>query len=114
VADEETMPDPQQAFDEHDPSIEPYASMTRDEVFALMQAVEDPKRWAFLNEFLMDKMSTKELETNLKAQKIAIFLMDEYGTFGSDQNCYMARLGGEIAARIAKDIPARGKPEECN
>jgi hypothetical protein len=54
-------PDPRRAFGEHDPALEPYASMSRDEVFEAMRGARGGHEWEFLLEFVLDKCAPEEL-----------------------------------------------------
>jgi hypothetical protein len=54
-------PDPRRAFEEHDSALEPYASMTREEVFEAMRDARGGLEWEFLLEFALDKCSPEEL-----------------------------------------------------
>jgi len=53
-------PDPQQAFREHDPSLEPYALMSREEVIRAMIAARGGRHWEALREFVLDQCSEDE------------------------------------------------------
>src|SRR5207248_250498 len=55
-------PDPGRAFREHDPALEPYASMSRDEILKVMLDARGGREWEFLREFLLDKCSPEELQ----------------------------------------------------
>jgi hypothetical protein len=54
-------PDPERAFGEHDPALEPFASMSRDEVFEAMRDAQGGHEWEFLLEFVLDKCAPEEL-----------------------------------------------------
>jgi hypothetical protein len=53
-------PDPQRAFREHDPSLEPYASMSQDELLEAMLDARGGQEWEFLREFVLDKCAEEE------------------------------------------------------
>ena len=55
------QPDPEHAFREHEPTREPYASMSRDEILSCMRNAKGGKEWEFLREFLIDKCAQEEL-----------------------------------------------------
>src|SRR5512135_1764644 len=48
-------PDPERAFREHDPTLEPYASMSKEELLECMRNAHGGREWEFLREFLLDK-----------------------------------------------------------
>lgn len=103
------------AFDNHDPALEPYASMTRDEIRALMMEPDiDPARSFFLEQFLLDKMTTRELDLHTKAQELATYLMGLWQANGNEQCAFLCRVAGRVAAEIAEGMPPVGPPEECN
>jgi hypothetical protein len=99
---------------DHDPDREPFASMTREEIMALMSQCEDPQELESLNAYLMDKLTGGELETINHANRIAASLIREYDAFGNGQCVFLCGIAGEVAAKVAKEMPPRGKPAECN
>ena len=56
----EWVPDPERASREHDPTREPFASMSRDEILACMREARGGREWEFLREFLIDKCTQEE------------------------------------------------------
>ena len=54
------QPDPDRAFREHDPTREPYASMSKDEILASMLEARGGREFEALREFLLDKCSDEE------------------------------------------------------
>jgi hypothetical protein len=54
------QPDPVRAFREHDPTLEPYASMSKDEILARMLIARGGREFEALREFLLDKCSDEE------------------------------------------------------
>jgi len=54
-------PDPERAFREHDPALEPYASMSRREILDRMRDARGGREWEFLREFLLDRCTPSEL-----------------------------------------------------
>jgi hypothetical protein len=57
-------PDPEQAFREHDPTLEPYASMSKHALLEAMHAAQGGRQWEFLREFLLDKCTGDELRSD--------------------------------------------------
>lgn len=104
------------ASENHDPTVEPYASMKRDAILALMLEAEDDdlERWAMLEQFLRDKMTRRELQTNNRAKLLAAFLFETWDAQGAEQLKYLTELAGGIATMIAEDMPPVGPPEEVN
>jgi hypothetical protein len=101
-------------LEEHDPTLEPWASMPRDELLERLARAEDPAEVEFLNEFLMDKLSIKELVVVNHAHAIAAYLIREYDAYGNAQCVYLTERAGALAAEIMRGMPPRGTPQECN
>ena len=89
----------------HKPDLEPFASMSQEEILALMARMTDTVELAFLQEFLYDKMAKSLRETQSHAQAIAEFLIREYGVLGDAQDVYLYTLAGRFAVEIAGDMP---------
>jgi hypothetical protein len=53
-------PDPDRAFREHDPTLEPYFSMSKEELLACLLQARGGREFETLREFLLDKCSDDE------------------------------------------------------
>jgi hypothetical protein len=90
-------PDPEQTFREHDPTLEPYASMTKQQLLEMMLDATSGREWGFLQEFYLDKCSEAEL-----AVARSIFLREQFGALEEDLFWFIAGVAG-IATRVAPD-----------
>ena len=99
---------------DHDPTLEPWASMSREAILAEIAAETDGDRYAFLMEFLRDKMTRKELQTENHAMRIAKLLIEEYDAYGNAQCVYLCKQAGKLAAEIVEAMPAFGPAHEVN
>jgi hypothetical protein len=109
-------PDPERAFREHDPTLEPYASMTRDEILATMREARGGQQWEFLREFLLDKCSEAELDYDhfLKLLIEQGGLSSEELSYVGEQACMATRLlhaaPSSTMARVDVALDARSDP----
>jgi hypothetical protein len=104
-----------ETFENHDPSLEPYASMSRYKILELMHHPEtSSQRLAFLEQFLLEKMTIREPDEHNHAGSIASFLIKEYDAYGNDQCRLLYCSARTLANVIGEGMPARGPPEECN
>jgi hypothetical protein len=87
-------PDPRRAFDEHDPALEPYASMTREEVFEAMRDARGGLEWEFLLEFALDKCSPEELLYDRFMELLRMYHQPELDGFW-----YLSEVAG-VATRL--------------
>lgn len=102
------------ACEQHDPTMEPYASMTREQLLEIMEGETSPARRAMLEQFVLDTFSQKELETHNRAQELACFLIKQWEAFGNDQCAYLCGLAGDLAVKISEGLPPIGPAQECN
>jgi hypothetical protein len=110
-------PDPERAFEDHDPDLEPYASMTRDEIVAAMANASeagDFARWEMLHEFMLDKCSARELEQINFANALGLYLVEKRGAFGAEQLAFISGLAGRTTRELFEDMPPAGPPELVN
>src|SRR5262249_20622706 len=98
---------------DHDPSLEPYASMSRDEILALILEAESLDKWVFMHAFLLDKLTDREWETTRRSHEIGRFLIGLYDAAG-DQLIFLAKVSGALAARIDREMPPVGPAHEVN
>jgi hypothetical protein len=105
----------ERAQGDHDPAREPYASMTREEVFDLMQAeglsAYDYER---LHQHFLDKCSKADLTRINFTEKLTSWIMDELETFGNDQAKYCHEVAIEASNRLFLGMPAPGPIHEIN
>jgi hypothetical protein len=94
------QPDPERAFREHDPTAEPHASMSRDEILTRMRDARGGREWEFLREFLIDKCTQEELRYDR-----FMSILEGHGALGSEELAY---LGGEsgMATRLLLPSPS--------
>jgi hypothetical protein len=86
-------PDPERAFREHDPSLEPFASMTRDEILEALREARGGYQWEFLLEFLLDKCSEAERDVEHFLDLLAVRGgMEDELYFLGDHACMATRL----------------------
>jgi len=106
------------AIDDHDPAREPYASMSRDEIIALMEH-EGLSAYEYerLNQHLLDKCTEGELERINFSQSLAVFLMDSSEAKGNAQCVFISRLAAETTGELFDEMPPvgpLGPPHEVN
>jgi hypothetical protein len=94
-------PDPQRAFREHDPSLEPYASMSKDELIEAMLDAKGGQEWEFLREFVLDKCGEEE-------RRYDRFLKILVGEGGPDRELFVSL--NEISGMATRLIPACPDP----
>ena len=97
-----------------DSTVEPFASMTREDLVAFMNASANRAEQEFLNSILLSRISHRERAALKHGAEIARFLMAEYDVSAKRQCLYLCELAGRFATEIARDMPAMGAPEECN
>ncbi len=107
------MSDPAESFD-HDPAAEPYASMTKLEILDLMERAGGRDEWERLNLFLIDKMTSREMEAHARAVQIGRFLVGLYEADGTEQCAFLCGLAGRLAAEVAAGMPPIEPPEVVN
>jgi hypothetical protein len=95
------QPDPETAFREHQSELQPYASMSREEILAAMLNAKGGQEWEFLREYLLDKCSEEELDCD-RFQKL---LMD-CGGLECDELIYLCDQAG-----MATRLRSRRSPE---
>jgi len=105
--------DARRSFEDHDPAEEPYASMTRDQVQALMLEARGAE-WEHLHEFFLDKCSQAELERIQFCNELAVWLMEKKGTFGFDQCLFVKEVAAEATQWLFEDMPPPGPEHEIN
>ena len=109
------LADVERACDEHDPALEPYASMTKDELRALMQddslAAGDYER---LRQHFLDKCSGSELERFTLHDRLTMWLIEERGTNGMQQALHCRRVAVAAIDQLIDGMPAPGPAHEIN
>jgi len=96
-------PDPERAAREADPTLEPYASMTRKQILVLMADAKGGREWEFLQEFFLNKCQPDELAVGTEE-----FIKVQYGeVFGFEELCSLEGAI-ELALRRRAAAPARG------
>ena len=68
------QPDPERAFREHDPALEPYATMSKEQLLEAMLDARGPQEWEFLQEFYLDSCAAAELAVDRTR-----FLREQFG-----------------------------------
>jgi hypothetical protein len=82
-------PDPARAFADHDPTRDPYASMSREQLLAAMRDAHGGRQWEFLREFLLDRCAADELT----AEGYIALLRDSLGPDPEDIS-FLLEVGG--------------------
>jgi hypothetical protein len=100
--------------DEHDPSLEPYASMSREQILTLMESAGPGEEHERLNCFFMDKLSVAELEKLNFHHELVAWLLDRRGAFGFDQCLFVTQVSAEATRRLFEEMPAPGPANEIN
>ncbi len=83
------QPDPERAFRDHDPGLEPYASMSQEDILECMQDARGGREWEFLREFLLDKCAATAQEYARLSPRFRLFT-----ECGLDEYCFLAEVGG--------------------
>jgi hypothetical protein len=117
----EPIPDPERwkaevdaIADDHDPSLEPWASMSRDQIEAAMDAEADPMRWLFLEQYLLDRCTKAELERINFANALSAWLIDEKDARGNDQIMHVVKVAAEATRALFEDMPPPGPLHQIN
>jgi hypothetical protein len=92
-------PDPGRTFRAHDPKLEPYASMTKQQILEAMLEARSGAEWDFLQEFYLDKCSKAELAVSRET-----FLREQFGTLEDDLFWFLFCNAGH-ATRLAAGEP---------
>jgi hypothetical protein len=82
-------PDPERAFRDHDPALEPYASMSKEGILECMFHARGGREWEFLREFLLDKCTASERQYDQFQSRIQLFL-----ECGPEASCFLSEVGG--------------------
>jgi hypothetical protein len=90
-------PDPDRTFREHDAMLEPYASMTKEQLLERMLDARSGPEWDFLQEFYLDKCSEAEL-----AVPRSVFLREQFGALDEDLFWFLSGVAA-IATRVPPD-----------
>lgn len=106
--------DPAAAFAAHDPTLEPWASMTREQLMEAQAKAKTAAEFEMIQQFIEDGMSAKELESVSHAHALAVFLINQWRASGNDQARFLCDIAGRVAREIADGMPPIGPPEECN
>lgn len=107
----EPMPEPFDAeganrvIDDHDPTLEPYASMSREAIVAAMEQAEDLKQWTLLREFFLDKCSEKELEREDFLTSLTAYLLESRRAHGPAQVMHVYKVAAEATRALFDDMP---------
>ena len=101
-------PDPERAFREHDPTLEPFASMSKEELLECMRDAHGGREWEFLREFLLDKCAEDEFE-------VARFLstLQVYTELGYEEFCLISEAAGQ-ATRLRPSAPPQPQALQVN
>ena len=77
-------PDPELAAREADPALEPYASMSKEQVLDLMAHAKGGHEWEFLQAYFLSKCTAEELGVGTEE-----FIRAQYGVFGFEELCFL-------------------------
>jgi hypothetical protein len=88
-------PDPDRTHRVHNPFLEPYASMTKEQLREAMIDARGGAEWDFLQEFFLDKCSEAE-----RAVDRGTFLQAQFGALGEDTLLFLSGVAG-MATRLA-------------
>ncbi len=90
----------------HDPGLEPYSSMGRDEVRNLMQEAIDAgdlARFLMLEQHYLDKLSIAELKQRNHALSLSASLMLQFRPRTLEEAQAIASAAGRLAAKMWPD-----------
>lgn len=99
-------PDPVRAFREHDPTVEPYASMSKEEILKCMWNARGGKEWEYLREFLLDKCTEDELYLDS-----FIGTLEAQMECGYEEFCLLSEMAGpatRLREKAARFTSAQG------
>jgi hypothetical protein len=90
------LPSPPRASREHDPALEPYASMSREQILDAMLDARGGREWEFFREYFLDRCSPDELDCDR-----LMALLRAYGELGQDEIRYLRadQLGHDVDSR---------------
>jgi hypothetical protein len=91
-------PNPERAFREHNPTLEPYASMSKEEVLEQLRNATGGREWEFLREFLLDKCTTDELQWDRFLSMLRV-----YSEIGFAEFCLLSDVAG-LATRLRPSV----------
>jgi hypothetical protein len=97
-------PDPERACRDADPALEPYASLSKQELLGLMLSARGGREWEFLQEYFLDRCSAEEL-----AVAPAEFIARQFAAFEPDELCFLGEAI-ERALRRRTGPSAPGRP----
>jgi hypothetical protein len=103
-------------IDDHDPSFEPYNSMSRERLAELMDQafrVRDWRKWTMLSEYMDDKLTSGELMTGALAQQLVLLAINETEMPDSPEKlqsiCFAAYA---MAAAAVQGLPGNEKTRD--
>ncbi len=97
------QPDPQRVFREHDPALEPFASMSKAEILEAMFDARGGQEWELLREFLLDKCDEEERQYD----RFTALLRGLNGE--RDEFCYLNEVAGPATRLVVSaSINSRG------
>jgi hypothetical protein len=91
--------------------------MSREQIQALMAAARaagDNSRFFFLNEFLLDKLSSRELLAHNRAHRLAAYLLDLFNADGNAQCTYLSDVAAETVMKVTEGMPRVGPAHLVN
>lgn len=106
--------DPSAAFAAHDPTREPWANMTREQLLEAQAKAQTATEFDMIQEFIFDGMSTKELKTTSHAHSLATFLIQQWNSSGDEQAKFLCEVAGRVSKEIADAMPPIGPLQDCN
>ena len=95
-------PDPERAARDAEPTLEPYASMSRSQILDLMTKAKGGREWEFLQEFFLNRCTAEELVVGTEE-----FIQKQYGVFGFEEICFLEEAI-ELALRHRRSQGADG------
>jgi hypothetical protein len=103
------------AANDHDPDLEPYASMSRAEIQALMREhTGDLYTYEMLNRHFLDKCSARELRQANFATELSVYLIEKWGAKGAAQCVKCCQVASEAAERLFGEMPPPGPLHQVN
>jgi hypothetical protein len=88
-------PNPDRAFRDHNPALEPFASMNKQQLLDAMLDASSGPEWDFLQEFFLDRCTPAEL-----AVSRLTFLRQQFGDVDDDLYWFLSGVAG-FATRVS-------------
>jgi hypothetical protein len=98
-------PDPERASRAHDPGLEPYASMTKEQLLEAMMDARGGSEWDFLQEYYLDRCTEAELAVGRTT-----FVREQFAPVGEELLGFLSGVAG-TATRVAGGGGERGVNE---